>query len=319
MSEPTTTETPPKTYREMLFDLWSSFDWSKSDYVLSKDLAVTPLTVNKWRFTVCSGKVPNRFAKYDVDFEALDWQKNDSLLSKEWKLSSSVIGAYRRRFSKPFPTVNAYNTILTGEKWDSVDWAQTKDVDIARQFGVTRERIRQLRAQLGKPDCMVKGLGSKAIEVLRWVRENRESLNGKSMREVSELVPHTGMVRSQVYELLHRTDVVFGPDVRKTYKGFNWDVLNWKLPNIVLGLIYGFPEYRIAITRNQRYKVYPDWRLGGFSKEIHDPELLAAITAEKAVAIANGVKVDEQRLDDWIKYKQSLKTWNDAQTHLKAV
>lgn len=310
--------TTTKTYREMLLELWQSFDWSKSDHALAKDLAVSPITVNRWRFTVSHG-IPDRFEKYDMDFEAFDWKKNDSLLSKEWKLSSSVIGSYRRRFNKPYPTVNAYNTIVTVEKLDSVDWEQTKDIDIARQFGVSRERVRQLRAQLGKPDCQVSRLGQKAVAVLNWAKQNREGLDGKSIRDISELVPHGGISRDQVYQLLRRTDIKFGPDTRRSYRGFNWDALNWKLPNIVLALIYGFPEYRIATTRNERYKVYPDWRLGGFSKEIHDPELLSAITAEKAVAIANGVKLDEKRLDDWIKYKQSNKTWNDTQTQLKAV
>jgi hypothetical protein len=95
-------------------------------------------------------------------------------------------------------------------------------------------------------------------------------------------------------------------------KGFNFDLLNWKLPNVILGMIYGFPDYLIATNRNLKYKTKPDWWLGGFSKEIHDPALLAAIAEEVSVAKTNGSQVDEQKLADWIKWKQSLRTWNDV-------
>lgn len=309
-----TQPTPPKTYKEMLLDLLKSFDWSKTDYALAKELCVTPATVSGWRYKIGRDR-PAPFSKYNVDWDALDWSRNNSLLSRDCGIAAAVIGSYRIRMNKPHPTVYSYNTIMTDERLASVDWEMTIDADIARQFGVSRERIRQLRAELNKPKCKVKNLQFKSAAIFRWLEENRASLEGKSLSEIAELVPHEGTARPVVYELIKRSGITLGPGgPRFKHRGFDWGMVNFDLPNIMLCQIWGFPKYRIATTRNRTFKQYPKWWLGGFSKEINDPALLEAIEAEKQKAIAAGIKVDEKKLDDWIRWKKQARTWNDVRT-----
>lgn len=309
MTEPTI----PKTYQDMLLDLWKTFDWSLTDCALAMKLCVCPGTVSRWRYKVQSGVSPSPFSKYDVDWDALDWSRNNALLSRDCGIDAKVIGSYRMRMGKQMPTVHAFNIILTDERLATVDWEMTADADIARAFGVSRERIRQIRLKLGKPQCKVKGLHLKAATILRWLVENRDNLEGKSLSEIAELAPHEGTARPVVYDLIKRSGIKLGPgSPHFRHRGFDWNQINFDLPNIVLSLIWGFSQCRIGTTRNINFKPYQKWWLGGFSKEIHEPELLLAIEEEKQKAIAAGIGVDEQKLDDWIKWKQQVRTWNDV-------
>lgn len=85
---------------------------------------------------------------------------------------------------------------------------------------------------------------------------------------------------------------------------FNWDSLNWKLPNIVLCMIYDFPNFRIAVSRSRLFKGKPGWNLGGYSKLANDPVFLEELEAEKKKAKALGIAVNESKIEEWLKYKQ---------------
>jgi hypothetical protein len=55
--------------------------------------------------------------------------------------------------------------------WSAVDWSQ-RDIDIAEQLGLSRERIRQCRKTRGAADPEFKHRGDKFIAAVQWVRSH---------------------------------------------------------------------------------------------------------------------------------------------------
>lgn len=68
--------------------------------------------------------------------------------------------------------------------WSSVDW-KNRDVDIARNLGLSRERVRQVRTKLGKPPSPYQRQG----DVGRWVIDNREKISGMAIKDIHRICP----------------------------------------------------------------------------------------------------------------------------------
>lgn len=304
---------PPKTYRQMIYDWWEGLDWTKSNMDLSCEFDVSTITVGKWRDIITGRSCQKHPAKkLNIDWDSLDWSKNNTTLAKELGIPYRDVRRARTVLRKPFPSKDSYHRVIDRDKLDAVDWEMTKDVDIAKQFNVSRERIRQLRNELQKPACLVKGLGLNATACVKWMLKHKTELDGKIRRDIADMFnkEHPDVfTRSEVYKSIHMSNIKISLDRPKygRYRKRDWSGVNFSLPNIVLQMIYDFPSHIIAVSRDKYFKGRPGWHIGGYSKLFNDEGFIAELEAEKAKAIAAGFKVDSARIDAWLKWKRDYK------------
>lgn len=312
--EPAPVPKPAKpTYRQVIYDYWNGMDWTKSNMDLAGETDASYITVARWRDVITgrtNPKPPSR--KHNIDWDSLDWSKNDSTLAKELKIPYSSVRQARIKLNKPFPSKDSYNRVIDKDKLEAVDWVFTKNIDIARQLGCSRERIRQLRHELQKPACLVKGLGDNNTACFKWIVQHQAELEGRTRREISELFHKeypSILLRPEVYNVIRLTGIRISLE-REKYRqnsGIEWGNVNFNLPNIVLKMIYKIPQYRLANERNRYFKAKSSWHLGGYSRLIHDERFIAELEAEKTKAIAAGYNVDSERIEAWLKWKRDYK------------
>lgn len=305
-----------KTYRELLdefeMEQWKAVDWNKTNVQIAYEMGASYPLVIKWRKIITgksSQQVRRLSRKHHIDWDTVDWSEGNSCLARQLGINCTEVYRARMLLNKPAPTKNFIKRKISQEQLDAIDWEMTKDIDIANQLGVSRERIRQLRDTLNKPDCKVHRLRSASIVAYKWLTDHREELEGKTKREISELfnASHEGWAnRTEFYRFLDRMGIKTDPKPSRKAK-HDVDKFNFKLPNIVLSMVYGIPTYMIANERNRWYKDRPIWRLGGYSRLIHDKEFLAELEAEKKKAVELGYKPDSEKIAAWLKIKQEYR------------
>ncbi len=72
--------------------------------------------------------------------------------------------------------------------WGVVDWSQ-RDTDIARETGLTRERVRQKRKALNKPKAVHYHKRTKVVELRRWMASSGQQLNGLLLTDAMAVCP----------------------------------------------------------------------------------------------------------------------------------
>lgn len=99
-------------------------------------------------------------------YAVMDWSKHDSQLAEEAGTSSNRVRYWRAKLGKP-TSPNRYrhrwHKNFRLKKYGHLDWSK-RDVDLAREVGVSRERIRVVRSLLGhtRYRCPVCGVKFKA-------------------------------------------------------------------------------------------------------------------------------------------------------------
>lgn len=83
-------------------------------------------------------------------------------------------------------------SIVTPAQWASADW-EKRDVDLAKHFGVTRERVRQMRRKLHKPNGTDFRVHAAFLRFRDWVDRNgnREKIAGLLPTDVSAMFGET--------------------------------------------------------------------------------------------------------------------------------
>ena len=146
-------------------------------------------------------------------------------------------------------------------QWRAVDWTK-QDVELAREMGLSRERIRQIRQLLGVPQSPHHGSYSayrhRNALALQWAAENLDRLEGMSGEEVRR--KHGFPRHFQVYEFLRAKGVLRnGNRIRK----YRWSLMNFELPNGALQRIWKLPRYRATTYRSRKHLPAPKWSLAG--------------------------------------------------------
>jgi hypothetical protein len=154
-------------------------------------------------------------------------------------LSESYASVYRWAdvFEYPFPDLRRQGRVSSDE-WEKADWAQ-RDADIARALGVSRERVRQVRA--------ARGIGPSTHRAtvqrfMRWAKGHRVKLHGIPVAEAlrsfgDELSPQ---VARRVLRLA---------GVRPHDPGSRWREVDWRLPNRDLARLWNTSAKYVANIR----------------------------------------------------------------------
>lgn len=182
-------------------------------------------------------------------------------------------------FEYPFPDLRRRGRVNAGE-WEKVDWSQ-RDADIARKLGVSRERVRQVRA--------ARGVGPSAHRAdvqrfARWSRSRREKLHGVPVADALRLFG--GGLSHQVARRVLRA-----AGVRPHDPGSRWRDVDWRLPNRDLARIWTTSPKYVANIR-ARLKVGPAlW--DSIRGKVAEPRYRQAFSAEQRKA--NAARGSEKR------------------------
>jgi hypothetical protein len=142
-------------------------------------------------------------------------------------------------------------------KWSEVDWSKS-NIELADEAGLSRERIRQVRQQLGAPKPTYgHPRMRKSAEQLQWAKDNLEKLKGLSWAEV---VRKYGVSRNRWRGPLYQFLRPFLRDGRRIRK-YPWHQMNFRLPNRDLERIWRLPYYMVAAYRWRKRRPPPTWRV----------------------------------------------------------
>lgn len=111
---------------------------------------------------------------YKVDWESLDWSKSVQELAQEIGCKPGTVHSRGRKLGKKLKQF--FQKPIRAEWVSSVDWNK-KDIDIAKEVGLSRERIRQVRASLDLPSSALIPKQKKFKVCLRdvdWSQSNKE-------------------------------------------------------------------------------------------------------------------------------------------------
>ncbi len=230
---------------------YASWDWTKRDCDLCREHHVGPGLVSLMRRKLGHPKV----TKHYPACLAWDWTKTNVDIAREQGVEITIVRQYRLILNKPAvdrePTDELHVAPIKDHDWDAQDWTR-RDVDIARDLGVTRERVRQVRAK--------RGLTPKRQYIDRYA-EFLKAVNGAkslSFREAKQMGVKISAFTFPRYCTRagierHRND-----DPRIKYP---WNQMNWDLPNILLREIWGVGGFNLLAThRSNHLKPKPAFR-----------------------------------------------------------
>ena len=100
----------------------------------------------------------------------IDWNKSDIELSGIHNVCNVTVGKWRK--SLGIKRHHGGKKQDPDTKWNNVDWGNLRDVDIAEQFKLSRERVRQIREKYNFPRSLVNHCRHASIRLRIWMKEN---------------------------------------------------------------------------------------------------------------------------------------------------
>lgn len=206
---------------------YSSWDWTKRNIDLAREHDVSIVTVGNWRYRLGHSR---RTIHYPA-CEKWDWTKSDSAIARENKVNIGSVRMWRVRLNKAaaprdfnaLPTADFIPSVSQAKvDWKALDWKKA-DIQIAREIGVTRERVRQVRASLGIPKNQFHIV---KFEAFKKQFEGRECLTYEEANSVSPISVDTFAIYCSKLGITR---------IRKTSQHDpRYDLMNWDIPNVLL-------------------------------------------------------------------------------------
>ena len=137
---------------------------------------------------------------------------------------------------------NGY-TISETRGWE---W-HLNNADLARKYGISRERVRQIRKNLGVPKPAIRG--EKERTVVDGVEKLKNKQSDISVENIKQFLK--GKVSEPYLRLIlnkHKIDFIHGN------RKYPWEKINWNLPNITISDIWGIPYSDIVEYRNKNFE-----------------------------------------------------------------
>jgi hypothetical protein len=304
--------TVPRVYSDVVAnpettEFWKSVDWNKTNLELTAEHQINTQTICKYRRLVGHKSPPKSIREHKWD--GVDWTQSNSQIAKMNGYTVAGV-AQARAFLKKQPHNRRASAHLkvSDEQLASADWEWQTDTDLKRLWGISRERVRQLRLELKKPVCVLKHKSQVDRACWEWLFKNRAEIEGKSVYEVAAQMPGTQQ-RPRKLLIIKESGIKFNWSRRWKWGPESETPMNFDLPNLWLQRIWKRKDQNtVAAIRSLHFAPKPKWRAGGFaSLYLSDPEFLTLIKAEVAKAQAAGVAVTEQEIVDAIEVKKAYK------------
>ena len=137
-------------------------------------------------------------------------------------------------------------------KWSKMDWSK-QNSELADEMGLSQERIRQIRQQLGAPNPTHPNRWRKTAQALQWAKDNLDKFKGLSG---AELEREYGLSRHWQSGPLY---LLLKPFLREKRK-HPWVQIDFRLPNRDLALIWRLPPNLVSKHRLMKQRQPPTWR-----------------------------------------------------------
>jgi hypothetical protein len=171
-------------------------------------------------------------------------------------------------FAYPFPDRRLLGRV-SGAQWDRVDW-HLRDAEIAREFGISRERVRQVRLSRGAGPSIHR----EAIQRFeQWVRGRIDKLHGKA---VGKIIVEFGDNLSKPAA----RRILRAADVKPHDPAARWSKVDWRLTNRDLAEIWNTSAKHVANVR-ARLGVGPPLWDGHNGRTREDPRYREALNRER--------------------------------------
>jgi hypothetical protein len=281
---------------------WSKIDWDKSNSQLVAETGLNYQTICKARREV--GHKPIATAAHPkIDWKTVDWSRNNQQLSSELRVPVGTVKFIRERNNFQEPIINSEhgNRLITDEMIAAVQWNLSRDIDISKQWHVSRERVRQIRQQRGYPVCAINSVEIKAVEFEKWLLENKDLITDKNAHEVADSCP-IKLIMHRKRELMRKSTIPFQWE-RPAAGAITGVPINWELPNKLLASIWNIKPHQIANHRCQWGKPHPKFTTCGryFDRIKEIPGFKEALAAEIQKAKTLGkTPVNQSELDDFL-------------------
>lgn len=287
-------------------DFWKSVNWDKSNLELSADHLIPTQTIAINRRKHGHKALPNQLRNYD--WTGIDWTKNNQQIARETGRRIAIVASARTMLYKPKGKrrVDGIHCKVSQEQIDAADWLYDTDSELGRAWKVSRERVRQLRLELKKPECLLKHTQPGVKEAKKWLVQNRAMIEGTNAHAVLEMMP--GVLRTPTkMSILKHSGINFDWSRQLKWGPESKTPLNFDLPNIWLTKIWKFCFNGVASCRYLHHAGRPKWKAGGgFTKKyLSDPEFIAAIKSEIAKAQAAGKPTTEKEIFDEIESRKT--------------
>jgi len=147
-------------------------------------------------------------------------------------------------------------------KWSKLDWSK-QDYELADEMNLSRERIRQIREELGAPKATRHRWRRKTAQAFLWANDKLDQLKGMSATEVERKYK---LSRHWRQGPKHRFLEPFLRDGRINRK-HPWNLMNFSLPSQDLERIWRLP--RNVASNNRRLKQIrpPRWSFQGGNQQ----------------------------------------------------
>jgi hypothetical protein len=138
-------------------------------------------------------------------------------------------------------------------KWSKVDWSK-QNCELADERGLSQERVRQVRKQLGAPKPTHPDRKRKTRQVMQWAKENLEELKGLSPAELGRKYGISSRWRGGPLYLFLK------PFLRDSKRKPPWHRIDFRLPNRDLARIWRLPPNLVSKHRLKKQCQPPTWR-----------------------------------------------------------
>jgi hypothetical protein len=139
-------------------------------------------------------------------------------------------------------------------KWSKVDWSK-QNCELADEIGLRRERIRQIRKQLGAPESTHSNQRRKSGTGLQWARDNLEKLKGLSAAELGRRYGLGSRWRGGPLYPFLKPFLRDGRGIRK----HRWDLMDFRIPDRNLERIWRLPYGLARAYRWRKQRPPPKW------------------------------------------------------------
>lgn len=140
----------------------------------------------------------------------------------------------------------------------AINWVELRDVDVAKELGVSRERARQLRNEFGS-SCKNQRKSSNQIEIEKFI--NKTPTHPASAVELYKILP-VKISEQSAYSIFKRLRLKL--DYKRKPKSGDFSLVDWRLPNSIIDAIWS--HGRLNWAANTRARVYgknAKWHIGG--------------------------------------------------------
>lgn len=238
------------------------------------------VTVQEWRPVysfLMRGRPGN--SGVAVDWSKVDWNQSNYHIGKQTGVSPATVAVRRSACgASVFKRQTVSSRSVTDEMINEADWELSTDSALAKQWQVSRERVRQIRLKYGKPRCKIAHTPRESVEALTWLLDHKEELNGKHLHDISRAIPFPILQMHTRLALVRRSGIEYVNP--KKWKWRDDYPINWNLPNRILEILWNCSSTWVASQRSKQHAGKAKWHIGGFAKLKNFDEIKKEIELE---------------------------------------